>query len=410
MSETVLDVRNQFPIFDHPLPKGQPVTFLDTAASAQKPQTVIDREREVCERYYANAYRGVYRFGAMVDEELEASREAVRKLLGAESRDELAFTAGATMSLNVIANGWGRRHLQPGDEILLSVLEHHANFVPWQQVVAATGAKLRFIPLTPAGELDLSDPELFNNRTRIVAVTGMSNVLGTLPPLAELSQRAHAVGAILVVDAAQSLPHGPIDVVATGIDFLACSGHKLYGPTGVGILYGRKELLAETDPLIFGGHMIDQVHQDHSTWADPPARFEAGTLPIVQAIALRPALEFMESVGYEAMHAHELELTQAAHAQLAEIPGIQIYGPPPERKGSIVSFTMEGAAAEDIAHLLDRKGVFVRHGHHCTMPLHTWLGVPATVRASFGVYNNLDDVQRLADALRYVRQRLKLDT
>ncbi|MCA9081939.1 MAG: SufS family cysteine desulfurase [Planctomycetaceae bacterium] len=405
----MLSIRNQFPIFNQILSKGQPVTFLDTAASAQKPRSVIEREAEVAERFYANAYRGVYRFGALVDEELEASREAVRQFIGAASTEEIAFTAGATMSLNMIAHGWGNRHLQPGDEILLSVLEHHANFVPWQQVAQRTGAMLRFIPLTATGELDLSDPTLFNERTKVVTVTGMSNVLGTQPPLDELSRKTHDVGAVLVVDAAQSLPHGPVDVSATGIDFLAFSGHKVYGPTGVGAMYGRRELLEAMEPLLFGGHMIDQVHLDHSTWAAPPARFEAGTLPILQAIALRPAIELVQSLGAMAIHEHELALTQAAHAALAEIPGVTIYGPAPEQKGAIVSFTMQGAAAEDIAHLLDRKGVFVRHGHHCTMPLHNWLQVPATVRASFGVYNTLEDVERLADALRYVRERLKLD-
>lgn len=403
------DYRDQFPIFRQTLPKGEPVTFLDTAASAQKPQSVIDQEREVCEQYYANAYRGVYRFGAKVDEELEASREAVRRLINAKSTDEIAFTAGSTMSLNMIATGWGRRNLKPGDEIVLSILEHHANFVPWQEAAKATGAQLKFMPLTASGEIDLEQLDsVITSSTRIVTVTGMSNVLGTMPPLKLLSDKAHAAGAVFVVDGAQSVPHVVTDVVRDGIDFLAFSGHKLYGPSGVGVMYGRSELLQQTDPILYGGHMIDRVFPDHSTWAEPPARFEAGTLPIVPAIALRAAIEFVESVGFKTMHAHEEQLTQQAHDLLAEIPGIRFYGPLPAKKGAIISFTMDGVAAEDIAHLLDRKGVFVRHGHHCAMPLHDWLGVPATVRASFGIYNTSDDVLRLRNALLFVRERLKL--
>lgn len=402
-------VREQFPILQQVLPKGLPVTFLDTAASAQKPQRVIDREREVCEQYYANAYRGVYRFGARVDQELEASREAVRRLIGADAVDEVAFTAGSTMSLNMVALGWGRRHLQPGDEIVISILEHHANFVPWQQAALATGATLKFMPLTSTGEIDITAlDDIITRRTKVVSVTGMSNVLGTIPPLKTLAQKAHSVGAIFVVDGAQSVPHLPTDVVRDGIDFLVCSGHKLYGPSGVGILYGRRELLDQTDPLLFGGHMIDRVYKDHSTWTTAPAKFEAGTLPIVSAIALRPAIEFIEEIGFEAMHQYEQQLLLSACAQLAAVPGITIHGPPPEQRGAIISFTMKDVAAEDIAHLLDRRGVFVRHGHHCAMPLHDWMNVPATVRASFGVYNNEADVERFISAIHFVRERLKL--
>ncbi|HRX82616.1 MAG TPA: aminotransferase class V-fold PLP-dependent enzyme, partial [Pirellulaceae bacterium] len=279
-------IRRDFPILQKPLPKGLPVTYLDSGSSAQKPQSVIDKESEVYENYYANAYRGVYRFGALVDEQLEGTREKARQLIGAEHVDEVIFTSGSTMSLNMVASGWGRRHLLPGNEILLNEMEHHANFVPWQQVAEQTGAVCRFIPLTDDGRLDLSRlDEVLTSKTKILAVTGMSNVLGTINPVKELAARAHAVGAIIVVDGAQSVPHMVTNVQDADIDFLAFSAHKLYGPSGVGILYGKQELLAETDPLLFGGHMIDRVYRDHSTWAAAPAKFEAGTGQIAQAIA-----------------------------------------------------------------------------------------------------------------------------
>lgn len=412
METQILDVaavRSQFPIFRQQLPNGSPVTYLDSGASAQKPQVVIDAERDVMETHFANAYRGVYQFGAQIDDELEASREAIRSLIQAEKSSEIIFTAGTTMSLNMVAFGWGSKHLKEGDEILLTPMEHHANLVPWQQVAERTGAILKYLPLTESGTLDLSELENFvGSRTKILSVTGMSNVLGTINPIAELSKAVHDVGGIVVVDAAQSVPHQVVDVVADQVDFLAFSGHKLYGPTGVGVLYGREELLKETDPLLFGGHMIERVYQDHSTWAVAPAKFEAGTIPIVQAISLKTAVEFVEELGFEAMHEHEKSLTQYAHEKLNEIPGMKIYGPAVEEKGAIVSFTLEGAHPEDLAQLVDRKGVFVRHGHHCTMPLHDLLEVNSTVRASFGVYNNAEDVDRLIDAIEFARQRLRL--
>lgn len=412
METQILDVaavRNQFPIFQQTLPNGSPVTYLDSGASAQKPQVVIDAERDVMQTHFANAYRGVYQFGAQIDEELEASREAVRRLIHAEKSSEIIFTGGTTMSLNMVAFGWGGRHLKEGDEILLTPMEHHANLVPWQQVAKRTGATIKFLPLTDAGTLDLSELDKFiGPQTAILSVTGMSNVLGTINPIAELSRAVHDVGGVIVVDAAQSVPHQVVDVVADQIDFLAFSGHKLYGPTGVGILYGREELLAETDPILFGGHMIERVYEDHSTFAEAPAKFEAGTIPIVQAISLKTAVEFVEELGFDAIHEHEKLLTRYAHEKLNEIPGMQIYGPPVDEKGAIVSFTLEGAHPEDLAQLVDRKGVFVRHGHHCTMPLHDLLNVNATVRVSFGVYNTTDDIDCLIDAIQFARQRLRL--
>lgn len=402
-------VRAQFPALQQTLPSGLPVIYLDTAASAQKPQCVIDKEREVYEQYYANAYRGVYRFGDRVSSEIEHSREKVRQFIGAEHVEEIAFTAGTTMSINIVANGWGRKFLKPGDEILINEMEHHANFVPWQWVAQATGAVLRFIPLTDDGQLDLDRlDEVLSEKTKIVAVTGMSNVLGTVPPVTEIARRAKAVGAKILVDGAQNVPHMPVNVVGEEIDFLAFSGHKLYGPSGIGVLYGRRELLEEMDPYLCGGHMIDRVYRDHSEWAALPAKFEAGTLPIAQAIALGRAIEFVEDLSLCAIHTHEQNVLRYATERLGEIPGLKIFGPSPSHKGAICSFTVENASAQDLAQLLDLKGVCVRHGHHCTMPLHDLLGVPATVRASFGMYNTANDVDVLVDALQFARKELRL--
>lgn len=416
MSQTILDskwdaaaVRRDFPILHKPLAKGLPLVYLDNASTAQKPQCVIDKETEAYENYYANAYRGVYRFGAQVDEVLEATRAAVQRLINAQEADEIVFTSGSTMSLNAVAYGWGRKFLQSGDEILLNEMEHHANFVPWQQIAAQTGAACRFIPITEDGRLDLTQlDDVLSARTKIVAVAGMSNVLGTINPIRELARRAHQVGATVVVDGAQSVPRLPTDVQDLEVDFLCFSGHKLYGPSGIGILYGRREMLEAMDPFLYGGHMIERVYRDRSTWAPIPAKFEAGTMPIVQAIGLGAAIEYLQRIGMPQIHHHEQTLTEAATRRLSEIPGLRIYGPASPHKGAIMSFTVDGAHPEDLAQLLDRRGVFVRHGHHCTMPLHDLLGVPATVRASFGCYNTLDEVDALVDAIEFAREKLRL--
>ena len=405
----VAAVRDEFPIFSQTLPNGTSVTFLDSGASTQKPLCVLDKEREVYTQYYANAYRGVYRFGAKVDDELEASREAIRGFINAESRDEICFNGGATVALNMVALGWGRRNLKPGDRVAVDLLQHHANLVPWQQVVRETGAELLYLPLTSDGQLDLDAAAgMMDERVRAVAVTGMSNVLGTMPDVAAVSRLARSVGAITVVDGSQSVPHRVTDVREEGIDFLVFGGHKIYGPTGVGVLYGRREVLDRTDPILFGGHMIDQVGLHESTWAPPPAKFEAGTLPIAQAIALGEAIRFVQRLGMSHLSRHEHKLLQEVTMRLSEVPGVRILGPGVESKGAIVSFTMEGANPQDTAMLLDRKGVFVRHGHHCTMPLHESLAIPASVRASFAVYNRSADIDALVDGLHYARKRLRL--
>ncbi len=402
-------IRLDFPILQKPLPKGMPVVYLDSAASAQKPRCVIEKLTEVYENYYANAYRGTYQFGARIDEELELAREKVRRLIGASDIEEIVFTSGTTMSINLVAGAWGRKFLNPGDQLLLNEMEHHANLVPWQQIAAETGAELRFIPLTTDGRLDLSRlDEVLSDRTRLVAVTGMSNVLGTINPIAKIAAKAKRHGALVLVDGAQSVPHMAVNVQDPQIDFLAFSGHKLYGPTGIGILYGRRELLEAMDPFLYGGHMIDRVFRDHSTWAEPPAKYEAGTIPIAEAIALGTAIDYVTDIGFGAIHDHEQKLLREAHRRLSEVPGLTIYGPDVEHKGSIVSFTTQGIHPEDLAFQLDRKGVFARHGHHCTMPLHEHLGTSATTRVSFALYNTAIEIDALCEAIHFARKRFRL--
>ncbi len=402
-------LRQQFPILGRPLARDRRLVFLDNGASAQKPATVIDKEREVYEQYYANAYRGVYEFGARVDEELERARQLVAAYIGTPDPETVCFTCGATMSLNMVARGWGGRFLQPGDEILVSVTEHHANLVPWQQVARDRGATLRYFPLQSDGQLDLTQLEsVLHPRTRIVSLAAVTNVLGTINPLETVFARARDVGAVCVVDAAQSVPHGPCDVTALQADFLVFSGHKLFGPTGVGVLWGRRERLEEMDPFAFGGHMISRVEPQSSTWAPIPAKFEAGTLPIAQAIALGTAIAFANTIDWAAAHTHEDNLVRYGWDALSAVPGLRLLGPTPGHRGPLLSFVMAGAHPEDLAHLLGRQGVFVRHGHHCAMLLHEHLGLTASVRASLAIYNTLADIDALIDGLHYARKRLRL--
>lgn len=401
-------IRRQFPVLNRPLASGQLPVYLDSGASAQKPQVVIDKEREVEEQYFANAHRGTYQFGLRIDEEFEGARTAIARFLNAGSESSIVFTPGTTIGLNMIAFGWGRRHVQPGDEILTTVMEHHANFVPWQQLAKERGATLRLIPLTADGRLDLGRlDEVLSSRTKVVAVTAMSNMLGTVNPVAEIVRRVHEVGACVVIDGAQSVPHSVTDLRALDTDFLVFSGHKLYGPTGIGVLYGKPERLEEMDPIVFGGHMISEVRIENSTWSPAPAKFEAGTMPIVQAIALGEAVRWVQNVGLDAIHQHEHTLLKSTIEQLMAVPGMTIYGPALEHRGGIVSFRIDGVHPEDLAALLDQKGVFTRHGHHCTMPLHTHLGVSATTRVSLAAYNTQSDIEQLMQAIEFARRTLK---
>jgi cysteine desulfurase/selenocysteine lyase len=407
-SRTIDGIADEFPVLQQTLAGDRRPVFLDSGASSQKPWSVIEKQREVEEQYYANAFRGRYYFGQRIDDEIEAARDKVAGLVNAAQNEEIVFTAGTTMSLNMIAHGWGTKFLKPGDEILVTEMEHHANFVPWQTVARQTGATLRIAPITDDG---LLDPDalggMIHERTAIVAICTMSNVLGTLNPISQICDAAHRHGAVVVADAAQSVPHELTDVTDGPVDFLAFSGHKLYGPTGVGVLYGRRELLERMDPFVYGGHMIQTVGREHSTWAQPPAKFEAGTLPIVQIIGLGAAVDFVQSIGFEAISGLEKRLLEQTQRQLLEIDGLRVFGPDVDRKGAIVSFAIEGVAAEDLAIRLDRHGICTRHGHHCTMVLHERLGVPATTRASFGLYNTTDDVDVLVHAVREAVQEIR---
>ena len=401
------DIRRQFPVLCKLHPSGLRPIFLDSAASAQKPQCVIEKEREVEEQYFANAHRGTYQFGLRIDEEFEGSRATIATFLNAASPNNIVFTPGTTIGINMIASGWGRRHVHAGDEILTTIMEHHANFVPWQQLAKERGATLKLIPLTPDGRIDLDQLDsVLNKRTRVLAITGMSNMLGTVNPIRELVRRARAMGTCVVVDGAQSVPHLPTDVIADDLDFLVFSGHKLYGPTGVGVLYGKPERLEEMDPIIFGGHMISEVRIDDSSWSAAPAKFEAGTMPIVQAIALGTAVEWVQKTGLASIHQHEQSLTTLAMERLQTVPGITIYGPDVAHRGGIITFRIDGMHPEDLAALLDQKDVSARHGHHCTMPLHTYLGVSATTRVSLAAYNTVDDIAALMDAIEFALKTL----
>ncbi|MCR9230991.1 MAG: cysteine desulfurase [bacterium] len=403
-------IRNDFPILQRSLPNGKPLVYLDSGASAQRPQVVIDKITEVYEQYYSNVHRGVHQLGDRVTTEMESARTCIQKFIGAEHPEEIIFTSGTTMSINLVAYSWGRHFLKEGDEIILNEMEHHANFVPWQAIAKEQGAVLKFIQLTPEGRLDLEHYQsLLTNRTRLVAVTGMSNVLGTINPITEMARLAHAAGALIFVDGAQSVPHLPVNVDESEIDFLAFSGHKIFGPSGIGVLYGRKALLENLPPFLYGGNMISEVHLNESKWARLPARFEAGTPAIAQAIALGTAIEYVNQLGFDVIAEQEHQLSQYAMEQLQSVPGLEIYGPQElEQRGAIFSFNIAGAHPEDLATLLDRKGIAVRHGHHCTMPLHQLLQIPASVRASLTFYNTTEDIDALIEAIDFARQRLRL--
>nr|WP_298865167.1 cysteine desulfurase [uncultured Gimesia sp.] len=410
MVANITSIRHDFPILNTKLPNGRPLVYLDSGASAQRPRSVINKIAEIYEHYYSNVHRGAHQLGDRVTSEMEASRARIQSFIGASFPEEIIFTSGTTMSANLVAQTWGRHFLKDGDEIILNVMEHHANFVPWQEIAKERGAILKFIQLTPDGRLDLDHYQcLLSPKTKLVAVTGMSNVLGTINPVQDMAQQAHEVGALIFVDGAQSVSHQPVNVVESEIDFLAFSGHKLFGPSGIGVLYGRKTLLESMPPFLFGGNMISEVTCEKSTYAHIPARFEAGTPPITEAIALGTAIDYVTELGFDTIMEQESLLSQYALQKLQEVPGLQIYGPLElEQRGSIFSFNIEGAHPEDLATLLDRKGIAVRHGHHCTMPLHQHLNIAASIRASLAFYNTTEEIDALIDALEFARQRLRL--
>jgi cysteine desulfurase/selenocysteine lyase len=393
-------LRADFPILSIRLPHGRPLVYLDNAATSQCPKQVLQAMVDVYSRGYANVHRGIHDLSERATELFEASRERVRRFINAASNDEIVLTHGATESINLVARSWGEANLRVDDEIVLTEMEHHSNIVPWQQVAAKTGAKLRWAPITEDGELDLEAfDRLLSDRTRLVAVTGVSNVLGTVIPIPEIAAKAHAVGALVLMDGAQWVGHLPTDVRALDIDFLAFSAHKMLGPGGFGILYARGELLAKMPPFLGGGGMVGVVTRNGFTVAESPSKFEAGTPPIAGVIAFQAAMDYLDDVGLDAIHAHGRELAVLTHHRLAEIPGVRLLGPSPDRKAGIVSFVVDGVHPHDVAHLLNVQGVAVRAGQHCAMPLHQRLGIAASTRASYYLYNTAAEVEALAAGL-----------
>jgi cysteine desulfurase/selenocysteine lyase len=401
----VLALRREFPIIQQ-IHNGRPLAFLDSASSSQKPRQVIDCLEDYYRRYNANVHRGVYRLSEEATFAFERARGKVAKFIGAANHREIVFTRNTTEAINLVAHSWGNTNIRAGDRILLSVMEHHSNLVPWQMLAQRTGAELDFLPIDGQGRLVLEQLDtLLTERTRLVALTHQSNVLGTINPIREIAQRAHDVGALILVDGAQSVPHMPVDVQELGIDFLAFSGHKMCAPTGIGALWGRRAILEQMPPFLGGGSMIKVVELRHSTYADIPSRFEAGTPAIGEAIAFGEACDYLNEIGMKRIHAHEQALSGYALDRLASIDGLRLVGPQSlEHRGGVFSFTLEGVHPHDIAAILDGEGIAVRAGHHCCQPLHDLLDAPATTRASFYLYNTAEEVDRLAVGLEKARR------
>ena len=394
-----LALRREFPILQQQV-NGRPLAFLDSAASSQKPRRVIACLEDYYERYNANVHRGVYKLSEEATFAFERARGKVARFVGAHSPKEIVFTRNTTEAINLVARAWGDANLRAGDRILLTTMEHHSNLVPWQQLAQRSGAKLEFLEVDGAGRLVLDELDRKLAGVKLVALTQQSNVLGTINPVRQIAARAHDAGALVLVDGAQSVPHMPVNVQELGADFLAFSGHKMCGPTGIGVLWGRRQVLESMPPFLGGGSMIRSVALYEATYADVPARFEAGTPAIGEAIALGEAVDFLTDVGMEKIYAHEQHLLAYALERLAEVSGLRLFGPPTaEARGAVVSFTLEGVHPHDVAAVLDGEGVAVRAGHHCCQPLHTLLDIPATARASFYLYNMPEEVDRLVAAL-----------
>ena len=398
-------VRQDFPILSREV-YGKPLVYLDSGASAQKPHVVIDAVREVYESYYSNVHRGAHYLSQRSTDTYEEARETVARFINAPSDKNIVFTSSVTESINLVANTWGEKYLNAGDEIIISEMEHHANIVPWHMVCKKKGTKLRVVPITDTGEFRLEDFEaLLNAKTKLVAITQCSNVLGTRVPIKRLVEMAHAQSVPVLVDGAQGIVHQPVDVQDLDCDFYGFTGHKLYGPTGIGVLYGKSEILESMPPYQGGGDMIARVSFDGITYAEPPHRFEAGTPPIVQAIGMSAAIKYVENLGMENIHAHEKGLLDYANQRLAEIEGFRFFGTAVD-KAAIISFLVEGLHPFDVAAILDRQGIATRVGQHCAEPLMDRLGIEGTVRASFALYNRREDVDALVAAIEKAMEML----
>lgn len=405
MAKKLTEIVADFPILKQVV-NDEPLVYLDSAATAQRPNQVLDAVRTFYQTDNANVHRGVHALAERATEDYEQARKKVQTFIGAKDVAEIIFTKGTTDSLNLIASTYGEQNVQAGDEIVISVMEHHSNLIPWQQLALRKKATLKYIGLTPAGELDMADAKSqITDKTKIVALSHVSNVLGTVNPVKELADLAHAHGAVFVADGAQAVPHTAVDVVDLDVDFYAFSGHKMMGPTGIGVLYGKRALLEETPPYQFGGEMIGFVHQFESTWAELPYKFEAGTPNIAGAIGLGAAIDYLNTIGMAEVTAHEQALVDYLLPQLTAIDGLTVYGPTePSRHTGVISFNLDGLHPHDVATALDMQGVAVRAGHHCAQPLMEYLGLTATARASFYVYNTVTDADKLLAALKETKE------
>jgi cysteine desulfurase/selenocysteine lyase len=416
MTLDVARIRKDFPILDRQVRGGQPLVYLDSANTSQKPRQVIEAIEDFYERHNANIHRASHQLGEEATAAYEGARVQVARFIGASDESEVVFTKNISEAINLVAYAMSnaattpgqaeRFRLGPGDEIVITEMEHHSNIVPWQLLCQRTGATLRWFGVTDEGRLDTSNAdELINERTRLVALVHQSNVLGTINPVRAIADRAHAAGALVLVDAAQSVPHLRVDVTELGADFVGFTGHKLCGPTGIGVLWARRELLDAMPPFLGGGEMIEQVWMDHSTFAEPPHKFEAGTMPIAEAAGLGAAIGYLSEIGFDAIAAHEHELIEAALRELTAIDGVTIMGPATaEDRGAAISFTVDGVHPHDVSQVLDELGVAVRAGHHCAWPLHRRFGVQASTRASFYLYNTPAEVTALAEGIRHAQR------
>ena len=415
MTLDVARVRKDFPILDRQVRDGKPLTYLDSANTSQKPRQVIDAISGFYERHNANIHRATHQLGEEATEAYEGARIKVAGFVGARDASEIVFTKNVSEAINLVAYSLGnaasagapaRFRLGPGDEIVVTEMEHHSNLVPWQLLCQRTGAALRWFSVTPDGRLDLSRlDDLITERTKLVSLVHQSNVLGTVNPVRLIADRAHALGALVLADAAQSVPHMPVDVRGLGADFVGFTGHKMCGPTGIGVLWGRRELLDELPPFLGGGEMIETAWMDHSTFAAPPHKFEAGTMPIAEAAGLSAAVDYLNEIGRASIHDHEQALLRDALTRLTELDGVRILGPAePADRGTAVSFEVDGVHPHDVSQVLDELGIAVRAGHHCAWPLHRALGVQASTRASFYLYNTHEEVAALAAGIRQAQQ------
>ncbi|ELI3911323.1 cysteine desulfurase [Staphylococcus pseudintermedius] len=407
MADTKLNVEaiiKDFPILEQQV-NGKRLAYLDSTATSQKPKQVIDALSDYYERYNSNVHRGVHTLGSLATDGYEGARETVRRFIHAKYFEEIIFTRGTTAAINMIAHSYGDANVGEGDEIVVTQMEHHANLVPWQQLAKRQGATIKFIPMAEDGTITLEAVrETVSERTKIVAIAHVSNVLGTINDIKAIAEIAHEHGAIISVDGAQSVPHMKVDVQDLNVDFYSFSGHKMLGPTGIGVLYGKREHLNQMEPTEFGGDMIDFVDLYDSTWTDLPTKFEAGTPLIAQAIGLQAAIEYIESIGFDAIHEHEQALTTYAYEQMSQIEGIDIYGPSKDKRAGIITFNLKDVHPHDVATALDTEGVAVRAGHHCAQPLMKWLNVSSTARASFYIYNTKEDIDQLVEGLKQTKE------